>query len=203
MANQQYYAPGTTGQQNNSNVPSQPASTTIQPQPGWNTSPTTNQGTNYAPTGYGVPNLQVASSTVYAAGGMSHVVSPDYNSTYGNERLDPSRLAVSDASLVRAPSQYVPPNFGRQAGYDPRNSIQSGVPGAYDNRTQPRNNLIQGQSVVQGQFGQRFDGQAQNTGQPNTNFAAQATSRNVQQDPNFQAGWRDRQTADGTNGLNR
>lgn len=203
VANQQYYAPGTTGFQNNPNVPAQPPATNIQAQPGWNTTPTNNQGASYAPTSYGVPNLQVASSTVYAANGKSHIVSPDYNSTYGNERLDPSRLAVSDASGVRAPTQYIPPNYNRQASYDPRNSMQSGAPGAYDYRTQPRNNLIQGQSVVQGQFGPSFAGQTQFTGQPNPNFAAQSNQRNVQQGPNVQAGWRDRQTADGSNGVNR
>lgn len=153
----------------------------------------------YPSANYQVPNVQGSSSTVYGIGnGSSRVVANDYNSTPYNDRLDPNRLGVSDASAVRAPTNYQS-FYGQAPMNDPRYA-QAGNPGNYGYSAPARGTTFQGQSVVQGQFSPRFAGQMPGNN-PNANqVSVSQRQHNPQQDPNRQAGWRDRQTAD--NGLN-
>ena len=101
-----------------------------------------------------------------------------------NETNDPTRMPASDASLVRAPAQVrgndyrsLPPIVANLPGTAPGTII---VPGSYEYRTTP-------------QITSRFA----NQGAPNQNgpvVLAEATTGQYREDPNYQAGWRNRYT---------
>lgn len=121
-------------------------------------------------------NYQVASSSVYGTGtGTNRVVNNDYSTTPYNDQRDPTRIGLSDASQVR------PPTAAGQYMMDPRYA-QSSVPGVYapSYAATPPKPSMQGQNVVQGQFG--------GSGAVGTGYAQAPPPVN---DPNRQAGWQD------------
>lgn len=153
---------------------------------GWNT-PAGSPGAA-APAIYGTSNYQVASSSVFGTGnGTSRVVNHDYSSTPYNDRLDPTRLGISDASQVRAPVNY---SQNYSPFVDPRLAPGTSPVVFGSGATMPgRNPTLGGQALVQGQFSSGF------AGQPATGFPTPAP--NPANDPNRQAGWQNR------NGINR
>jgi hypothetical protein len=129
--NQPYYTPGNTGSSVvNPNLSAPIPANSQTRQPGWRrssldgansngdangesrsvlTSPTTFVETNPAT---GQPYARSASAANLPGSGFSYTSSPNYQTTRTDERLDSTRLPVSDASAVRAPAMNYPAATG-------------------------------------------------------------------------------------------
>ncbi len=202
VANQNYYVPGTA-------PPAGPAAN-----PGWNASGTPQPGANatqpnsvwngtsyqvpmqqagYNPTSYSIaagngvnpqPAPAQGGGTQWRLAGGTQIVSPDFNTTRIDERQDPTRLPVADASAVRAPGMWNQmPNATQLAsasmpimqnpGYSMPNAVNNSAPSGYT-----RWNVSPNTPNYQGGM------------QPPV-VLAEASTRDLSRDPNYQAGWRE------------
>jgi hypothetical protein len=203
QANQNYYAPGnnqttatpnsSTGWNQQAAVPGQPVSgqpvqNQGQQQATWNGTSfqAPAQQAGYNPTnfsiasGNGVPTNQQNGQSQWHLVGGSQIVSPDFATTRIDERMDPSRMPVADATAVRAPGTFNQmPNATRLAsasmpimqnpGYSMPNAVRNSAPtGMTQWNVMPNGTAQQPQWVL-----------------------AEASTRDLSRDANFQAGWRE------------
>lgn len=149
---------------------------------------------------------------------MSFTDRTNFRTTAIDERLDQSRLPVTDASQVRAPTNFTPATTVGQF------NVPYYVPGqqqfVQNPPNQVANNPAYGQvprvaqggfvapNTVVGRFGQPTF--AQPTGQPysgsqtqNRVLAQSTVYADPANDPNFQNGWRDRDLTASRDSLNR
>lgn len=114
---------GTEGAQSGSRIPlsSQPASSTT-----LGSNSATNSGSNAVPAN--AASVLVADTRARANQGYgdSYLRSPDYSTTTTNETQDGTRLPATDASAVRAPSQYYARATGVQLARIPQQPIVGG-----------------------------------------------------------------------------
>ncbi len=211
-AQQPYYTPSATasvptGSAFNPNILSGPPATTIQPGFGQptNTQPVIPQQgwrPTDAPTGSGFygPTAQPTSgnfnSTSYQP--SFQPMAPDYRSTVVDERLDPTRMPATDATMVRAPTSFNP--TGNWPSLNQMASSSINVPGRFEYRTTPQ---IASQPYAA--TGQMNPTQLPPLGFPSYPYATQSqpvvlaqastSPELLARDPNYQAGWRDRYTA--------
>lgn len=143
------------------------------------------------------PGIPASSVTAWPAG-QSRVISPDFATTGFNERNDPSRMPVADASQVRAPAgNYQMPNLNRFAS----NSMPTMPnPGYTMPNAVPRNGAGVPWNVAQGTFN---GGVVQSPSSAPAVVLAEASTRNLAQDPNYQAGWRNMNAPAAGASLNR
>jgi hypothetical protein len=188
----------------------------VQPQQGWRQVNPNNSGVlnqNLNPTSF----TQSRINSNLPATGTSQTLNPNYQTTSVDERTDSSRLAVTDASQVRAPARFFPtannnrliqtpvattaaavpnPQFAQTGFGQPVNTLQAGNPTA-----------IQGNVVYQGQLANNTynnqygvnpygNGQIANYGvnPPVTSTSptvlAQSTTDRTNVARNSQSGWR-------------
>ncbi len=150
-------------------------------------------------------------------GGLSRTDNTNFRTTAVDERLDRSRLPVTDASQVRAPTSFSPSTTVGQFNtpyYVPDQNINQ-YPHPYGNvagaLAQPANPNYAGNrpTVVQGNFAQPT------FAQPSQQVYRGLTTQNPQilaqstvyadpaNDPNFQNGWRDRELTASRDSLSR
>ncbi len=220
-ANNQYYNGATnTAQQPGYLInPNQPAPTptsnspTLSPNQGWR--PTgTNGYSQYNSSPYGNGSMSVVESstvgnnaaparTASVANGVSFKDSVNYQTTTVDERRDATRLPATDASAVRAPAplypQVTPGNqFAANAVGQPGN-----LRGTVEFYNQPTGG-VPTYNAYPAVASQGFlAGSAAPTAQPQPTVLAQSTvTYDPRDNPNYEAGWRDRELTDGRN-LNR
>ncbi len=199
LANQNYYTPApqpagspVTGNgwttQGGTPVSQQPPAAGWQlpgVQSGWNgASATPNTGTGF-PIGAGqgvVSNQQVVASPTAWPGSGSRVISPDFATTRIDERVDPTRMPVADASAATAPSPFNQMPQGNRLANATMPTMQN--PGfTIPNAVQPPN---------AGWAQWNFAGSQQAPQpQPPQWVLAESSTRDLSRDPNFQSGWRD------------
>ena len=191
---QDYYTIPNTGQQ--------PAR---QPTPLNNTNPLNNSNPNLSPQGWRQvsPNSntqqQVNPTSLFVrnqnglSGVQAEQVNPNYQTTVTDERQDPTRLAVTDASGVRAPARFFPTGSGTRLPQTPVATTPIAIPtSGYSqsqvaSNTQPQNRATQinGSVVYQGapnSYGSNPYGSSQSGNNPygnsqsgnNQNFYQQA-----------------------------
>lgn len=119
----------------------------LSPQPGWRQqSPGVGSNNGLNPTSFSVvnqPGAQVASGT-------AQTLNPNYATTVVDERNDASRMAVTDASQVRAPARFFPTgNMGRLST-TPVATTAAAVPVPTGNRFP--NQLVNNNQRVPAQF---------------------------------------------------
>jgi|GEM_PF-6978147 len=185
-ANQNYYNPAAPPGTANSNT-------------GWNAPPGTanniQPGTN--PTSFSIAagngvnaNMQQVSSSTMPGSG-SRIISNDFATTRIDERMDPSRMPVADASNVRLQQPWTQmPNANQLASAsmpvmsNPGYSMPNAVRNSGFNNPVPVNQWT-------------WSPNGPNQQQPQW-VLAEASTRNLAQDANFQAGWRDSNSSPGT-----
>lgn len=203
LANQNYYTPAAQPAANpvSGNGWTTQGGTPVslqQPATGWQL-PGTQGGWNGAaasqnngfPIGAGqgmVANQQVVASPTAWPGGGSRVISPDFATTRIDERFDPTRMPVADASGATSPSPFNQMPQGNRLANATMPTMQN--PGfTIPNAVQPSNaggaqwNFASGQPAPQPQ-------------QPQW-ILAESSTRDLSRDPNFQSGWRDGSTQQG------
>ena len=154
-----------------------------------------------------------------SANGLSYTDSTNFNTTAVDERLDQSRLPVTDASGVRAPTNFNPtttvgqftaPYYvpGQQPVYQnvPQQRFAN-VPVRQQAPIQAQQNFNRG-NVVVGNFAQptfaQLSQQPYNGLNTRNQVLAQSTVyADPANDPNFQSGWRDRDLTASRDSLNR
>lgn len=194
LANQNYYTPqpnptipgGPNSAWNGNGTPNATISATPGQQ-GWSANPAPGSGSSIAVGSGWNQNLPPSPATAWTVSGNSRVVNPDFSTTQINERNDPSRMPVADASQVRAPAGWNQmPNANRFASATMPTMGNPGlaIPNAV-NATGP----VWPNGVTQWNFAAN---NPQPQGTPPQWVLAEASTRDVSRDPNFQAGWRDR-----------
>lgn len=224
--NQPYYTPGGgTVVDPNQRAPV-PANSG---QPGWRPSNNTDSSANGASTGESRSvlaspttfvetqpttglQLRSASAAGLPGSGFSYTSSPNYRTTRVDERLDATRLPVTDASAVRAPARNYPTgNTGNLAQYQQRPgnypagyTTPAGTQQTYvaqNSYSQPVNPFYNGTAVLLGGQPQNpvsYQGQAvlmNPNGVPNASaptVLAQSTAT-LDSNGSGQSGWRDRE----------
>ena len=141
------------------------------------------EGIAQDPTSFNVPAGQIAPARMaqnqLQPGGYSYMRAPNYQSTTVDERRDDTRLPLTDATAVRAPTSFGSPgNLGAVRG------VPSGY--SYPSTSSPLASAPQyrgSSNVVRGSF--------RTTGAP-TVLAESTVGNRPNGAPNVQAGWRDR-----------
>ena len=167
------------------------------------------------------PTSLFVSNQTGPAAAPAQQLNPNYQTTVVDERSDPTRLAVTDASAVRAPARFFPTgNLNRP----PQTSVATnsfGLPGSGSSNqiaayTQPQSNptQISGSVIYQGptpvpygtnpyanQVANNFNRQARVFNPPVTSTAPQllAQSTTERTASNVQAGWRNSQIPNNVN----
>ena len=192
-ANQNYY------------TPAQQPNTTNQ---GWNAPPGTanNVQPGGNPTSYSIaagngmaPNMQQVSSSTMPGSG-SRIISPDFASTRIDERQDPSRVQLADASQARNQQPWTQiPNSNQS------NQLASASMPVMSNPGYSMPNAVQNSgfnnAVPVNQWTWSPNSPAQQ--QKPQWVLAEASTRDLSRDANFQAGWRDSNTIPNQGTINR
>ena len=148
-------------------------------------------------------------------------INPNYQTTVVDERSDPTRLAVTDASAVRAPARFFPTGNLNRPPQTPVATTSFGTAGSGTSNqvavyTQPQSNptQISGSVIYQGptpvpygtnpyanQVANNFNRQARVFNPPVTSTAPQllAQSTTERTASNVQAGWRNSQIPNNVN----
>jgi hypothetical protein len=172
--------------------PTYPQQGYTNPQPGWRPTDAPNGTGFYGPTTQPMPGG--LNSTSYQQ------TAPDYRSTSIDERFDPTRMPATDASMVRAPT-----NWNLPASWPASNQVATNSnwnTGRFEYRTTPQISASGGftntgfPSMGSGVSAPSYP---YTNSQPQVVLAQASTSPELlARDPNYQNGWRDRYTA-GTN----
>ena len=173
-----YYNPSATAANPQGNVPANPQGNA--PNSGWAPAPNnrpSNQPTGNGNFGFnGAPmgnqNFQTVTSSTMT-NGSTQVISPDFYTTRTDERRDPSRMPVADATGMRAPSSFQ--SYGSFHSADQRNQPNGG-------------------------FGSFVAGNPYTANQGPTVLARASTAPET--NPNYQNGWRPNPT-NGPQSFNR
>lgn len=147
--------------------------------------------------------------------GLSYTNDTNFRSTAVDERRDPTRLPVTDASQVRAPTNFSPTTTVGQFNYPYYNPspAQAAVPqypytsgtnyAPTTQNTVPRSNVVTANSA-QPIFAQPSQQIYRGLSTRSPQVLAQSTVyADPAEDPNFQNGWRDRDLTASRNQLNR
>lgn len=204
-------------------IPTYQAQPSLAPQPGWRAANPNGAVTN--------PNLNPTSFNRPATG-ISQTLNPNYQTTTIDESRSSSRLAVTDASQVRAPARFFPTGNMTRLAQSPVATSGAAVPNpGFANQVvgfgQPANNQLnlgQGPTVINGSadfYGQPVianrnygvnpyanqtaQGRVFNNPVTSTNptVLAQGTTSRTNVASNTQAGWRDSQVYGSGANLNR
>jgi hypothetical protein len=118
-------------------------------------------------------------------------LAPDYRSTAADERLDPTRMPATDATMVRAPASFDPAS--NWSALDPRVAMgRGGYPAGLEYRATPS---VVGQATGFGPATSLGNPYPISPTMPAVVLAQASTSPELlARDPNFQNGWRDRFT---------
>lgn len=152
---QPYY---TIPNQGGAGIQPTPANTipNYQSQPGWRQVPQGNNTSgsvnpNLTPTSFAVQNQGLPQFTTTAT---SQTINPNYRTTVVDERQDSSRLAVTDASQVRAPARFFPTGNMNRLAQTPVATSASAYPNSamasQVGYGQPAQRMAQGPTAIRG-----------------------------------------------------
>lgn len=166
--------------------------------------------------GAGQPGNRLAQNTG-SANGLSRTNNSNFATTAVDERLDRSRLPVTDASQVRAPANFSPTTtvgqfnlpwfntnqYQGNTGYLPQFQVPQSVNSGGQPLVGPQQNVVIG-NFSQPTFARASPQIYRGLATQNPQVLAQSTVySDPSKDPNFQNGWRDRDLTTVRDSLNR